>query len=91
MNELSVKSTRTIRNWILTYQQQGEAALYPVFQNNSYTKEKYMYFYNNERFQERFGYRTPMEVRQNALLSDVPQYPIPVNKRIKTYKEKWIA
>lgn len=54
--------------------------------------EKYMYFYNNERLQERFGYRTPIEVRQNALVADIPtQYPIPVNKRIQAYKEKWIA
>lgn len=54
--------------------------------------EKYMYFYNNDRLQRRFGCRTPMDVRQNALASDVPtQYPIPVNKRIIAYKEKWIA
>lgn len=50
--------------------------------------KEYIYFYDNERPQERFGCRTPMEVRQNALTSDVPaQYPIPVNKRIEMYKE----
>lgn len=52
----------------------------------------YMDFYNNERLQERFGCRTPLEVRQEALTSSKPaQYPIPVNKRIQKYKEKWIA
>lgn len=52
----------------------------------------YMDFYNNERLQERFGCRTPLEVRQEALTSSEPvQYPIPVNKRIQKYKEKWIA
>jgi transposase InsO family protein len=52
----------------------------------------YMDFYNNERLQERFGCRTPLEVRLEALTSSEPaQYPIPVNKRIQKYKEKWIA
>ena len=51
-----------------------------------------MDFYNNERLQERFGCRTPLEVRQEALTSSEPaQYPIPVNERIQKYKEKWIA
>ncbi len=53
---------------------------------------EYMDFYNNERLQERFGCRTPLEVRQEALTSSKPaQYPIPENKRIQKYKEKWIA
>lgn len=52
----------------------------------------YMDFYNNERLQERFGCRAPLEVRQEALTSSEPaQYPIPANKRIQKYKEKWIA
>ena len=36
--------------------------------------------------------KTPSEVRQEALSSDVPtEYPIPENKRISKYKEKWCA
>ena len=46
--------------------------------------EKYIHFYNYERFQERFETRTPMEVRTEALNSDAPAlYPIPENKRIQ--------
>lgn len=51
---------------------------------------KYIHFYNNERLQERFGNRTPMEVRTEALGSVQPsQYPIPENKRIQQYKAKF--
>lgn len=51
--------------------------------------KKYIRFYNHERFQERFGCRTPMEVRTEALCSgQAKQYPIPENKRIQKYKEK---
>jgi transposase InsO family protein len=54
--------------------------------------ERYIHFYNCERLQERFGNRTPMEVRMAALNSDEPtQYPIPENKRIQKYKEKFAA
>ena len=54
--------------------------------------EKYIHFYNYERFQERFGNQTPMEVRIAALNSDKPAlYPIPENKRIHKYKEKFAA
>ena len=54
--------------------------------------EKYIHFYNCERFQERFGNRTPMEVRTEALNSDCPVlYPIPENKRIQKYKTKFVA
>ena len=54
--------------------------------------EKYIHFYNYERFQERFETRTPMEVRMEALNSDKPAlYPIPENKRIQKYKEKFAA
>ncbi len=53
---------------------------------------KYIHFYNYERFQERFGGRTPMEVRTEALNSSAPAlYPIPENKRIQRYKEKYAA
>ena len=54
--------------------------------------EKYIHFYNYERFQERFGNRTPMEVRTAALNSDEPAcYPIPENKRIQKFKSKFVA
>ena len=54
--------------------------------------DKYIHFYNYERFQERFGARTPMEVRTHALNVDKPVvYPIPENKRILRYKERLTA
>ena len=54
--------------------------------------DKYMDFYMNDRLQERFGGKTPAEVRQEALASDIPQeYPIAENKRIQKYKAKWAA
>ena len=34
--------------------------------------EQYVHFYNYERFQKRFGVRTPMEVRTAALTADWP-------------------
>ena len=53
---------------------------------------KYIYFYNYERLQERFGNRAPMDVRMEALNSPNPvQYPIPENKRIQRYKAKFAA
>ena len=54
--------------------------------------ENYMSFYTNERPQERFGGKTPAQVRKEAMLTDVPKdYPIPENKRIQKYKAKWAA
>jgi putative transposase len=54
--------------------------------------DQYMHFYNYERLQERFGNRTPMEVRVAALGTDSPaQYPIFENKRILKYKAKFVA
>ena len=54
--------------------------------------DKYIYFYNYERFQERFNTRTPMEVRTEALVADTPeQFPIAENKRIQLYKAKFAA
>ena len=49
--------------------------------------------YNNEgRYQARFGFKAPNEVRREALASEEPiQYPIPENKRIQRYKEKYSA
>ena len=52
----------------------------------------YIRFYSEERPQDRYCCKTPLEVRQEALKSDIQvEYPIPENKRIKKYKEKWCA
>ena len=52
----------------------------------------YIRFYSKERPQDRYHCKTPLEVRTEALGSDSPkEYPIPENKRIKKYKEKWCA
>lgn len=52
----------------------------------------YMRFYKEERPQDRYHCKTPLEVRTEALSSTTPiEYPIPENKRIKKYKEKWCA
>ena len=54
--------------------------------------DQYVHFYNYERFQERFGVRTPMEVRAAALDAKLPeQFPIAENKRIQKYKAKCAA
>ena len=54
--------------------------------------DQYVHFYNYERFQERFGVRTPMEVRMAALNAKNPeQFPIAENKRIQKYKAKFAA
>lgn len=54
--------------------------------------EDYLRFYSEERPQDRYHCKTPLEVRQEALLSQAPiKYPIPENKRISKYKEKWCA
>ena len=54
--------------------------------------DKYIHFYNYERFQTRFNTQTPMEVRQAALTTNTPeQYPIAENKRIQKYKAKFAA
>lgn len=52
----------------------------------------YIRFYIEERPQGRYHCKTPLEVRNEALFSDEPtEYPIPANKRIQKYKEKWVA
>lgn len=54
--------------------------------------ERYIYFYNNARFQERFNNQTPTEIRMAAMRSDMPAlYPIPENKRIQKYNAKFVA
>lgn len=57
-----------------------------------YTIKEYLRFYSEERPQDRYHCKNPLEVRQEALASDTPTgYPIPENKRINKYKEKWCA
>lgn len=52
----------------------------------------YIRFYAEERPQGRYKCKTPLEVRTEALTTDNPTaYPIPKNKRIEKYKEKWCA
>lgn len=52
----------------------------------------YIRFYSNDRPQDRYHCQTPLQVRIEALASVEPaQYPIPKNKRIEKYKEKWCA
>ncbi|HJJ72103.1 MAG TPA: IS3 family transposase [Methanocorpusculum sp.] len=52
----------------------------------------FIQYYNEGRYQARFGFKTPAEVRREALASEKPvQYPIPENKRIQRYKEKYSA
>lgn len=52
----------------------------------------YLRFYKEERPQDRYHCKTPLEVRTEALASITPkEYPIAENKRIKKYKEKWCA
>lgn len=51
----------------------------------------YIRFYSEERPQDRYCCKTPLEVRQEALKSDIPvEYPIPENKRIKSSFESYI-
>ena len=48
---------------------------------------KYIDFYNNERYQERYDCKTPNKVRTEALQAATPiLYPIPINRRIEKYK-----
>lgn len=57
-----------------------------------YAIKDYLCFYSEERPQDRYHCKTPLEVRQEVLESDTPtEYPIPENKRINKYKEKWCA
>lgn len=58
----------------------------------SYAIKDYMRFYKEERLQDRYGCKTPHEVRNEAISSGHGrEYPIPENKRILKYKEKWSA
>lgn len=69
-------------------------AMYEITDEESLIQaiRSYIVFYNNVRLQSRFGNKTPMQVREEALASENPtQYPIPENKRIKKFKEKYAA
>ena len=57
-----------------------------------YAIKDYIRFYAQERLQDRFNCKTPLEVRTEALCTSKPiEYPIPENNRILKYKEKWTA
>lgn len=67
-------------------------AMYKIVDEESlrHAIKDYLRFYAEERIQERYDCKTPFEVRMEALSAVVPtEYPIPENKRIKKYKEKW--
>ena len=69
-------------------------AMYKIVDEESlrHAIKDYLRFYAEERIQERYDCKTPFEVRMEALSAVVPtEYPIPENKRIKKYKEKWCA
>ena len=52
----------------------------------------YIDFYNNERLQERFGTKSPAQVRAKVLAVEIPmQYPIALNKHIQKYKARFTA
>ena len=52
----------------------------------------YIRFYSEERPQDRYHCKTPLEVRNEALTSKEPMaYPIAENKQIRKYKENWVA
>lgn len=49
--------------------------------------KEWIRYYSHERYQRRFGVKTPYEVRSEALCNENPvQYPIPENKAIQKYK-----
>lgn len=57
-----------------------------------YAINDYIRFYSEERPQDRYHCKTPLQVRLEALNSNLPiQYPIAENKRISKYKENWCA
>lgn len=69
-------------------------AMYEIKDEESlrFAIKDYLRFCAEERIQERYEYKTPLEIRTEALTAEVPmEYPIPENKRIKKYKEKWCA
>ncbi|MBR5489456.1 MAG: IS3 family transposase [Firmicutes bacterium] len=54
--------------------------------------DNYIHFYNYDRPQERYDWKPPAQVRKDAIEASTPAlYPIPENRRIKKYKENWVA
>ena len=52
----------------------------------------YIRFYSEERPQDRYHCKTPLEVRMEALSSEHPaEYLIPRNKRIEKYKKRMVC
>ena len=52
--------------------------------------EEWFHYYTYERYQRRFGVRTPYEVRSEAFGVEAPiEYKIPENKRIIKYKSDY--
>ncbi|SFQ52630.1 Transposase InsO and inactivated derivatives [Lachnospiraceae bacterium XBB1006] len=69
-------------------------AMYEITNEESlrFAIKDYIRFYSEERIQERYNCKTPLEIRSEALATIDPiEYPIPENKRINKYKEKWCA
>ncbi|MCQ2540036.1 MAG: IS3 family transposase, partial [Acetatifactor sp.] len=69
-------------------------AMYEITNEDSlrFAIKDYLRFYAEERIQERYACKTPLEVRTEAISAvSSTEYPIPENKRIKKYKEKWCA
>lgn len=68
--------------------------MYEIIDESSlrFAIKDYIRFYRDERLQDRFHNKTPLQVRTEALATANPAtYPIPENKRINKYKEKWCA
>lgn len=54
--------------------------------------EDFIRYYNEARYRARYGYHSPSEVRAAALAStDLEQFPISDNPRIRKYKAKYVA
>ena len=57
-----------------------------------YAIKDYIRFYSEERPQDRYRCKAPLEVQIEAMACDKPpEYPITENKRMKKWKEKWCA
>lgn len=66
-------------------------AMYDITDEASlrYAIKDYIRFYSEERIQNRYNNKTPLELRNDFLKNRVQkEYPIPENKRIKKYREK---
>ena len=54
--------------------------------------KEFIHYYNEGRYQARFGFKAPAEVRAAALASAEPvQYPIPENPRIERFKAQYAS